>query len=38
MNDEQFPTLPQLQAFLDGALAVDFSVLRADVTASAARY
>src|SRR5450631_148965 len=27
MNDEQFLTLAQLQAFLDGTLAVDFSVL-----------
>jgi hypothetical protein len=30
MNDEQFLTLAQLQAFLDGTLAVDFSVLPAE--------
>lgn len=27
MNDEQLQTLTQLQAFLDGTLAVNFSVL-----------
>ncbi len=27
MNDEQFQTLTQLQAFLDGTLALDFAVL-----------
>jgi transposase InsO family protein len=30
MNDEQFLTLTQLQAFLDGTMAVDFSVLPPD--------
>jgi hypothetical protein len=30
MNDEQFLTLTQLQAFLDGTPTVDFSVLPAE--------
>ena len=30
MNDEQLPTRTQLQAFLDGTMAVDFAVLAPD--------